>query len=311
MLVLKPFMTFKTIVTGGSGLAGRYLSKIMPDAVYLSSKDYDLTSEIQVQKMFDALKPTCVIHLAARVGGIIDNMQHPADYFLVNTKMNTLLVEYAYKFKVDRFIGVLSSCIYPDALDTYPIKEDDLHKGPPTPTNFSYGYAKRNLAVQIDAYNQQYNLGYQYVTPCNLFGAGDKTDERKSHFVAALIKKIVTAKKSKQDHIVLFGDGTPIRQFMHAGDFAGALKLLCMSDCRESFNICGEETLTIAEIAATALQACDAKELKIIWDSSKPNGQLRKDISSEKFKKRFPDFKPTVLEEGIRKVYLEEYDKTS
>ena len=114
--------------------------------------------------------------------------------------MNTLLVDYAYKFKVSRFIGILSTCIYPDKTDLYPMTEDALHIGPPTPTNFSYGYAKRCLAVHIDACNKQYGTKYQYLTPCNLYGEHDKFGEN-SHFVAALIKKIHEAKVAGEDKI--------------------------------------------------------------------------------------------------------------
>ena len=104
----------KIVVTGGSGLVGSHLKKILPNAIYLSSKDYNLTSEKEVDRMYNELKPNCVIHLAARVGGIIDNIKHPAQYFTENVLMNTLLVEYAHKYNVERFIGILSTCIYPD-----------------------------------------------------------------------------------------------------------------------------------------------------------------------------------------------------
>ena len=186
----------KILVTGGSGLVGKYLKKILPDAVYISSKDYDLTTENGVQKMFLKHKPNIVIHLAARVGGIIDNIEHPAEYFTQNVLMNTLLVEYSRIFKVKKFIGILSTCIYPDIAKKYPMDESMLHDGPPTITNFSYGYSKRSMGAQIDAYNQQYNLNYQYLIPCNLYGEEDKDDENKSHFLTSLIKKIHSSKKA-------------------------------------------------------------------------------------------------------------------
>ncbi len=160
----------KIVVTGGSGMVGKSLKKIMPNAIYLSSKDYDLTSEKGVAQMYYDHKPTIVIHLAAKVGGIIDNINKPGEYFTDNVLMNTLLLEYARFHGVERFIGVLSTCIYPDKVDNYPMTEDMLHMGPPTATNFSYGYAKRSLAVQIDAYNKEYGTKYQYLIPCNLYG---------------------------------------------------------------------------------------------------------------------------------------------
>lgn len=304
-------MKSNTVVTGGSGLVGTYLKEIIPDAIYLSSKNFDLTKESEVVKMFETYSPSTVVHLAAKVGGILDNINKPAEYFLDNIKMNSLLTEYAYKFQVKRFIGILSSCIYPDTSDHYPLKEEDLHLGPPAPTNFSYGYAKRCQAVLIDAYNQQYGTNFQYLTPCNLFGAGDKDEETKSHFVTALIKKIILAKINKHSYITLFGDGTPLRQFMHGRDFAKVISLVLKNNITDNFNVCSEENLSIKEIAEIALEACDAKYLGIEWDKSKPNGQMRKDLCSEKMKKVLPDFKCSFLVEGIKETYKIEYDKIS
>jgi GDP-L-fucose synthase len=297
------------IVTGGSGLVGSYLKKIIPNAIYLSSKNFDLTKEDEVLKMYKTYNPEIVVHLAAKVGGILDNISKPAEYFLENIKMNSLLVEYAYKFQVKKFIGVLSSCIYPDTVPNYPLKEEDLHLGPPTPTNFSYGYAKRCLAILIDSYNQQFGTRYQYLTPCNLFGVGDKNEENKSHYVTSLIKKIIQAKISNQDSITLFGDGTPLRQFMYAADFASVIYSVLENNIYDSFNVCGDENLTIKEIAYIALEACEAQHLNIVWDSSKPNGQFRKDMCLEKMKKILPNFKSTTLLEGIKETYKTEYDK--
>ena len=206
------------LVTGGSGLVGNSLKKILPNAKYVSSKDYDLTSQYDVQKMYNEIKPTHVIHLAARVGGIFDNIEHPSEYFEHNILMNTFMVKYARENNVQRFLGILSSCIYPDVVDNYPMLENVLHMGPPTKTNFSYGMAKRSLAVQIDASNEEYGTKYSYISPCNLYGESDKDDEKKSHFVTALIKKIYLANKNNEKFIELYGDGTPLRQFMHADD---------------------------------------------------------------------------------------------
>lgn len=301
----------KILVTGGSGLVGKYLKKILPDAVYISSKDFDLTTENGVQRMFLKHKPNVVIHLAARVGGIIDNIQHPAEYFTQNVLMNTLLVEYSRIFKVKKFIGILSTCIYPDIAKKYPMDESMLHDGPPTITNFSYGYSKRSMGAQIDAYNQQYNLNYQYLIPCNLYGEEDKDDENKSHFLTSLIKKIHLSKNSKNNEITLFGDGTPLRQFMFAGDFAEIIKMTVEQDVTDSFNVATEENLSIKDMTEIALKVTNNQDMKISWDTTKPNGQFRKDVSTDKFKKLFPSFKFTPLSEGIKLVYNSYYDKVS
>lgn len=295
-------MKNKILVTGGSGMVGKSLKDIMPDAIYLSSKDFDLTKEFEVIRMYDMHKPTHVIHLAAKVGGIIDNIKYPANYFDENILMNTHLVKWAHEFKVKRFIGILSTCIYPDKVDKYPMTEEMLHLGPPTPTNFSYGYSKRCLAVQIDAYNKQHNLNYNYLIPCNLYGEYDKYGDN-SHFVAALISKIINAKKNNEDHIKLFGSGKPMRQFMYSGDLARIIKYIIDNNCYESFNVATPENYSIDKIARIALKACDAEYLKIKYDSTKPDGQYRKDVSTQLMNKVIPDFQFTTLYDGIKNTY--------
>jgi GDP-L-fucose synthase len=180
--------------------------------------------------------------------------------------------------------------------------EGVLHEGPPTLTNFSYGYAKRCLAVHIDACNKEYGTNYQYLTPCNLYGEYDKFGEN-SHFVAALIKKIHQAKSTSEDKIVLFGTGEPLRQFMHSNDLAYIIKKCIDEDVYDSFNVATEQNVSIDEIAKIALTACGAYKIKIEYDSTKPDGQFRKDVSIEKMKKIFPDFKPTKLHHGIGSTY--------
>jgi GDP-L-fucose synthase len=304
-------MQNKILITGGSGLVGKYLKKILPEATYISSKDYDLTTEDGVKRMFLKYKPDTVVHLAARVGGIIDNINHPAEYFTQNVLMNTLLIEYSRIFGVKKFIGILSTCIYPDVARKYPMDESMLHEGPPTITNFSYGYSKRSMGAQIDAYNLQYNLNYQYLIPCNLYGIEDKDDENKSHFIASLIKKINYAKNNNSDNITLFGDGTPLRQFMYAGDFAEIIKQTIEKNVTESFNVATEENLSIKQMAEIAINVTGNENIKIEWDTTKPNGQFRKDVSIDKFKNLFPNFEFTPLSKGIKIVYNSYYDKVS
>jgi len=216
--------------------------------------------------------------------------------------MNTLLVEYARQTGVERFIGILSTCIYPDQVEEYPMSENMLHNGPPTPTNFSYGYAKRCLAVQIDACNQEHGTKYQHLTPCNLYGEFDKFGEN-SHFIAALIKKIHVSKKNGDDKIVLFGTGKPLRQFMHSDDFANVIKKCLDNNIYENMNVATEENLSIEQMAKIALKACESEDLTINFNSKYPDGQFRKDVSIEKLKKAIPDFKTIKLEEGIRQTY--------
>jgi GDP-L-fucose synthase len=292
----------KILITGGSGMVGRSLKQYLPNATYVSSKDYNLTSEYDVSKMFETLKPNVVIHLAAKVGGIIDNITKPAEYFDDNILMNTLLLKYSLKYNVTRFIGILSTCVYPNKVKNYPMVENDLHLGPPAKTNFSYGYAKRLLAVQIDAYNQQYNTKYQYLIPCNLYGEYDKYGDN-SHFVAALIKKIHNAKVNNHNKIVLFGDGTPLRQFIHSDDLAYIIKYCLDNNIYDNMNIAIDKNLSIAEMAQIALKACDMEHIEVEYDTAKPNGQYRKDVSVNLLKEKIPLFNPIDLYSGIKKTY--------
>jgi len=301
----------KIIITGGSGLVGKSLKKYLPNGIYLSSKDFDLTTENGVKNMYETYKPSIVIHLAAKVGGIVDNINKPAEYFTENILMNTLLVEYARRYNVKRFIGILSTCIYPDVSEEYPMEEEVLHMGPPTETNFSYGYAKRSLAVQIDSYNKQYGTKYQYLTPCNLYGLDDKDGENNSHFITALVKKIFDAKQNNQNSITLYGDGTPLRQFMYSDDLAKVIYTLIDKEIYESFNVATIENLSIKEMVKIALSSCKSEDLQIVWDTTKPNGQYRKDVSIKKLKTLLPEFEPISLEEGIKIVYKNYYDKIS
>jgi GDP-L-fucose synthase len=297
-------MNSKILVTGGSSMVGSHLKLLLPDATYFTSKHVDLTSQTDVRRMIKYFQPQTVIHLAARVGGILDNIAHPAEYFYQNVMMNTILMEESRKEGVEKFIGILSTCIYPDTMpiESYPLTEEDLFSGPPTPTNFSYGYAKRCLAVQTEAYNKEYGLNYSYLTPCNLYSEHDKFVPGKAHFVADLVRKIVEAKKGDKK-LTLFGSGEPLRQNMYAGDLAKVIKICIDKNITDSFNVAVSDNLSIRETAEIALRACEAEEIEILWDSSKPDGQYRKDVSNQKMLSIMPDFKFTSLEEGIKITY--------
>ncbi len=292
----------KILVTGGSGLVGKHLRDILPEATYISSKNFDLRSEADIKKLYEKSWDH-IIHLAARVGGILDNINYPAEFIEDNLLMNTLLLKYARLNAVSKFTAVLSTCIYPDVFATYPMKEEDQHKGEPQATNFEYAIAKRSLAVQIDAYNKQYQTKYNYLIPSNLYGLYDKVDDKKSHFVTALIGKIIKAEQSGEDKINLLGTGKPLRQFMFAEDLARVIKICIENDISESFNVAPNENRSIREIAEIALKACGSENLEIVFDQTSPDGQYRKDVSNAKMLKFIPDFGFTTLEAGIKKVY--------
>ena len=287
------------LVTGGSGLVGKHLEDILPDAVYISSKDFDLTDINRVDSMLDFFRPKIVVHLAARVGGIVDNINRPVDYLEENILMNTNILKKCHEFNVERVISILSTCIYPDKVDRYPMLEEDLFNGPPTPTNFSYGFAKRCMAAHIDSYVKQYDKKWCYLIPCNLYGEYDKYEEHHSHFVSALIKKIYEA----NGEIELWGTGKPLRQFMYGGDLARIIKYMIDNDIVDNFNVSPKEVYSIDEIANIAKKACKKDKIAVNYDNTKPDGQYRKDVDSSKLLSVLKDFKFTPLEEGISKVY--------
>jgi GDP-L-fucose synthase len=287
------------LVTGGSGLVGKHLKDILLDAIYISSKDFDLTDMDRVDVMMDFFRPKVVIHLAARVGGIVDNINHPVEYLEENILMNTNVLKKCHEYKVDRVISVLSTCIYPDKVNVYPMKEKDLFNGPPTPTNFSYGFAKRCMAVHIDSYVKQYDKKWCYLIPCNLYGEHDKYEEHHSHFVSALIKKIYESK----DTVEVWGTGKPLRQFMHAEDLARVIVYMIENDIVDNFNVAPDYVHSIEEITKIGMESCGKGDLEIIYDNTKPDGQYRKDVDSSKLISVMKEFKFTPLGDGIKRVY--------
>ena len=289
----------KILVTGGNGLVGKHLQDILPEATYISSKDYDLTESYNVHRLMYKERPDVVIHLAARVGGILDNITNPVDYLEQNILINTNVLQHCHQFNVSKVISILSTCIYPDIVDTYPMKEEVLFNGPPPPDNFAYAMSKRCMATQMDSYVKQYNKQWSYLIPCNLYGEYDKYEEHHSHFVSALIKKIHEAK----DSVEIWGTGKPLRQFMYAGDLARVIKYMIDNDVVDNFNVAPDYVHSIEEITKIGMESCDKSDLNIVYDNTKPDGQYRKDVDSSKLISVMKDFKFTSLEEGIRRVY--------
>ena len=281
------------------GLVGRHLNDILPKALYVSSKDYDLIDRYQTDVMLDFYKPNVVINLAAKVGGILDNMNNPVQYLEENTLINTNLLRSCYNHDVDKVISMGSTCMYPDVLDEYPMKEDSIFDGSPPTENFAYAMSKRVMATQIDSYVKEYNKNWSYLIPCNLYGEYDKYEEHHSHFVSALIKKIYEA----ENDVEIWGTGKPLRQFMYAGDLARVIKYIIENNIKGNFNVAPNYVHSIEEITKIGLKACSKEDLKINYNNTKPDGQYRKDVDSSKLMSVLKDFEFTSLEEGIRRVY--------
>lgn len=290
----------KIVITGGSGQIGKHLKRYLPDAVFLSSKDCNLMDMNQVDKMMKENSPQIVIHLAAKVGGILEHLKNPLDYIEENLLINTNLLKMCHKHEVERVIAILSTCIYPDKVEKYPACESQLFNGPPAPGNFSYALSKRAMAAHIDAYVKQFNKKWCYLIPCNLYGEFDKFDEDKSHFVSALIKKIYNSEKT----LNLYGTGKPLRQFMYADDLAKIIEIFIRRNINENVNVAPDYVHTIDEIARIALNSCRKNDLKIKYNNNQDqDGQFRKDVDSSKLLSLIGDFKFTSLDKGIKKVY--------
>lgn len=294
----------KILITGGNGMVGQCLKKLLPQAITPSSNELDLTNSSNVISFFENNKFDYVVHLAAHVGSLHDNIENKTAYFDNNVLMNTLVTKYAFESGVKNFLGILSTCIYPNDINLFPIKEDQLHLGSPHPSLMSYAYAKRSHAVQLDAYKERFGVNYNYLIPCNLYGIVSKNHEKRSHFVNDLIFKIIDSQKNKRNYITLFGDGTPLRQFMHASDLAKIIYFYILNNCNSSFNVAPDVNMSIEDIAKIAIKNCyDGNELFIKYDSSKPNGQYRKDVDTSKLKSEIKDFKFKTLEAGIKEIY--------
>ena len=288
----------KILVTGGSGLVGKHLKDILPNANYIASKPWNLLSSNRVNDLLYVFQPDVVVHLAARVGGIMDNITYPVEYLEENTLMNTNLLRACHEHDVKRVVAMGSTCIYPDVLDEYPMKEEELFNGAPPPDNFAYAMSKRCMATHMDAYIKQYNKRWCYLIPCNMYGEYDKYEEHHSHFISALVKKIYEAK----DSVEIWGSGKPLRQFMHAEDLARVIKYMIDNDIVDNFNVAPNFNYSIQKMTTIGLEAC-GKELGIDYDNTKPDGQYRKDIDSSKLLSVLKDFEFISLKSGIRRVY--------
>jgi GDP-L-fucose synthase len=293
----------KILVTGGTSTVGKHLKQILPQAIYHSSKDCDLTDYNQTLKIFKDISPNIVIHLAGLVGGIQDNINRPVDYLEQNLLINTNVIKASYKTNVNKLIALSSTCSYPDKVDNYPMTEEDTFQGPPSPTNFGYAYSKRCMISLIEAYNKQYNTNYCYITPSNLYSELDTNKQMKAHYVTALIDKIIEQDLIGGTTINLLGTGKPLRQFTYAGDVADIIKIMVNNNVNKSFNVSNPETYSINELADIALKTLNKSHWNIIYSSPELDGQYRKDVSIAKMNKILPNFTFTKFTDGIKKVY--------
>jgi len=209
------------LVTGGTGLVGHALQKVLPNAVYLSSKDYDLRNYDECLSMIRKYMPEHVFHLAAKVGGVKANSDFAAEFYYDNILINTNVLNASYNNNVEKVVSLLSTCVYPNKVN-YPLTEDQIHNGEPHQSNFAYAYAKRMLDVQSRSYRKQYGCNFITAVPNNLFGENDNFDLENSHVIPAIIRKIHEANVNNKN-VVLWGDGSPTREFTYSLDLANIL----------------------------------------------------------------------------------------
>jgi GDP-L-fucose synthase len=298
------------LVTGGTGLVGQAM-KLVVEAdpsekqhtwIFLSSKDCDLRDLPAVDALFAKHKPTHIVHLAAFVGGLFKNMKYPVEFWQYNTSMNENILHTAHKYNVKKVISCLSTCIFPDKT-TYPIDETMVHNGPPHHSNEPYAIAKRSIDVINRAYHRQHGRMFTSVIPTNVYGAHDNYHLENSHVVPGLIHKFYLAKKNGTD-VTVWGTGKPLRQFIFSEDLA---RLFLWS--LRNYDSPDPLILSVSEAEEVSIKdvvEMIAKETKfpnkIVWDSSKADGQYKKTASNDKLLKLHPDFKFVSLQEGISKA---------
>ena len=271
----------RILVTGGTGLVGKALESYLGDnTLMLSSKMCDLRDFEQTMKLFNDFKPNYVFHLAAKVGGVVANTRYVGDFYRENSMINTNVLEASRLVGANKVLSLLSTCIYPDKC-SYPLREEDIHAGEPHASNFAYAYAKRMLDVQSRAYRQQYGCNYITVVPNNLFGKHDNYDLENSHVIPAMIRKFHEANMNGHD-VIMWGSGAPMREFTYSEDLAKILVFL-MRDYNEPtpINVGNTLELSIKDLAETLSEMMNFKG-NIIWDLSKPDGQLRKPSNGDK-----------------------------
>lgn len=291
----------KLLVTGAGGMIGYALKSLkLSDVVYLARKDADLTDFAAAKDAFNAIKPERVIHLAAQVGGIGGNMMHSGEYFRNNIMININVLEVARLCKVKKLISFMSTCVFPD-LCRYPLNEKDIHSGPPHASNFGYAYAKRMLEVQSVAYRKEWGCDYIVAIPTNVYGPNDNFNLQDGHVVPSLIHKCYLAMKNKTD-LILWGTGSPLREMVYSKDIA-ELAIWALDNYSEETPIILSNGLevSIKDIVEIIVSKMEFKG-KIVFDATKPQGQLRKPSDTSKLKKYLPEFKFTAIERGIQET---------
>ncbi len=296
----------RVVVTGGGGFLGtvvvqRLRERGCRDVFVPRSRDYDLRDRDAIVRLYTQARPHVVIHLAAVVGGIGANRANPGHFFYDNAIMGIQLIEYARQFRVEKFVAVGTICAYPK-FTPVPFSEDDLWNGYPEETNAPYGLAKKMLLVQAQAYRAQYGSNIIYPMLVNLYGPNDNFDLESSHVIPALIRKCVEANEHGDREIVLWGDGSPTREFLYVDDAAEGLLLATERyDGADAVNIGSGEEIAIRDLAQI-IASRTGFDGKIAWDASKPNGQPRRCLDVERARRLFGFRAAHSLDDGLART---------
>lgn len=296
----------RILLTGGGGFLGTHLRQALDAAgarrVFAPRrKEFDLTQAADIQHLFQSVQPQVLIHAAAAVGGIGANMAEPGRFFYENAVMGVQLIEAARRYSVAKTVILGTICAYPK-FTPVPFSEDELWNGYPEETNAPYGIAKKALLVQCQAYRRQYGMNAIFLLPVNLYGPHDNFDPRSSHVIPALIRKCLEARAAGASEIVLWGDGTPTREFLYVTDAArGIVLALQKYDKAEPVNLGSGCEISIRDLAERVARLTGFTGA-IRWDTAKPNGQPRRCLDVTRAEREFGFRAATPLEAGLEET---------
>lgn len=296
----------RVCVTGGAGFLGSYIveklrQKGAQEVFVPHYPEYDLVQPEAIERLLDVSRPDVIIHLAAHVGGIGANRERPAEFFYDNLMMGVQLMHKAWQHGVAKFVAIGTVCAYPK-FTPVPFKEENLWNGYPEETNAPYGLAKKMMLVQAQAYRQQYGFNSIFLLPVNLYGPRDNFDLQTSHVIPAMIRKIMEAQQAGQAEVVLWGDGSPTREFLYVEDAAeGILMAGERYDDTDPVNLGSGKEISIKDLAEL-IGRLSGFEGRFVWDTTKPNGQPRRGLDTTRAEQRFGFCASTSFEEGLRRT---------